>query len=275
MQTITPDEIQPVVHVSNYNDVSPGREWGPRTIPDLELLLVIRGRFEYEYAPGRCEKLRAGQVLFIEPDVIHTFRRPFNASRATLTCIHCELVDWGRWSAGDYRLNPSPRLVTETGRDATLGDLFENAARTFAGAGKYQRELVSTLVKAIWLRMAEHWAQQGPDEAEKQQISTRMEQMTEFLRERFRDPITRQDIARRFGLTPEYVNALFKKELGITPAVFLNRHRIRRATVLLKKPGWSVKQVSEAVGFSDQFYFSKIFKRYTSISPSRFYSQPK
>ncbi|MCD4824147.1 MAG: helix-turn-helix domain-containing protein [Phycisphaerae bacterium] len=266
MKEITPDKIQPVVRVANYFGVPVGRYWGPRKIPDPELILIVRGRFEYIDAAGQTETLHSGQVLLIEPNVIHTFRRAHGGGRASISCLHCELVPWGQWATNDYRLNPSPRRITSTGRDVTLGSLFETTAKAFTGIGKYQQELVSTLARSIWIRLAEYWTDKPAD---KKRLSARMEQMTEFLRKRFRDPVTRQDLAVRFGLTPEYVNALFKKELGMAPAEFINRQRVNHATLLLSQKSMTVKQVSEAVGFPDPFYFSKIFKRYTGLPPSK------
>ncbi|KTE91477.1 AraC family transcriptional regulator [Desulfitobacterium hafniense] len=56
---------------------------------------------------------------------------------------------------------------------------------------------------------------------------------------------------------------------GIAPARFLAELRIQRAKDLLQTCS-SVKQVAECVGFSDNLYFSKAFKKQTGVSPSEF-----
>jgi len=175
--------------------------------------------------------------------VVHTvgWRR---GRAAKIACIHCEPIRRLRYAEGKYEIEPKPQLVTATGRDPLLRSLFEQTARAFAGGGQFRRELVASLVRSIWLRLAEYW-----QPATTAAPSVRVEQMAQFQ------------------LTPQYVNALFKRELGVTPVEFLNRLRVEKATVLLRS-GTSVKDAAEAVGFSDAFYFSKVFKRIRGVSPS-------
>jgi AraC-like DNA-binding protein len=100
-------------------------------------------------------------------------------------------------------------------------------------------------------------------------LSARIEQMAEYLRQRYRDPVGRLDLARHFGLTPQYVDTLFRRELRTTPTEFLNRHRVLLARNLIRQEGLSVQAAAEAVGFSDAFYFSKVFKRHLGVPPSK------
>jgi AraC-like DNA-binding protein len=71
-----------------------------------------------------------------------------------------------------------------------------------------------------------------------------------------------------FRITPEHVNALFRKELGVTPTQFLHRERIFRAYRYIRDQGVSVKEAAAQVGFDDPFYFSRVFKRIFKHAPS-------
>ncbi|MBN1554437.1 MAG: helix-turn-helix domain-containing protein [Phycisphaerae bacterium] len=262
MRTYSPEQFDPFVRISNYTAVAAGRIWGPRTIPDIELIYIIRGRFDYDDVRGETFSFGPGDHLLIWPEVEHTLRcrrgRP-----GKFACIHCEPMRQYRYAEGKYAMEPTPRVKIATGRDPLLRSLFEQVARAFAGGGRFRRELVASLVRSIWLRLAEYWQ---PDSVENTP-SVRVEQMAEFLRRRFRDPVGRRDLSEQFQLTPQYVNKLFREELGVTPVEFLNRLRVERAVALLRD-GRSVKETAEEVGFSDAFYFSKVFKRIRGVPPS-------
>jgi quercetin dioxygenase-like cupin family protein len=102
MKTINPIEIQPTVRIVNYFQVVPGAIWGWRTIPDLELILVVAGRFAYQTDGNETLLIGPGQVLCIPPDQPHVFKQADTSKRAVISCIHNELTQQGTWSAGDY-----------------------------------------------------------------------------------------------------------------------------------------------------------------------------
>jgi AraC-like DNA-binding protein len=261
MKIIHPPEIQPTVRIVNYFSVPPGSAWGPRVIADLELILVVKGRFFYETSE-RQVPVQSGEVLCIPPEQRHTFRQVKPSAGAVISCIHGEMIAGGSWAAGDYRLTPRPQLVTRVGRDKTLVDLFRQCNDLFGSYSRYRQTLLQTLVRAVWLRLAEHW--QGPSG---RAISKRMEQMVQYLRDHLREPVSRRNLAREFSMTPEHINALFKKELSITPTQLVHRERVYQAYQLIQQEGLSVKESAERVGFCDQFYFSKVFKRIMGVSP--------
>lgn len=264
MRILHPEDIQPMVRVSNCVDAAPQQTWGPRTILDAELILVARGRFELD-RPGRpMVRIARRQVLLIEPGQRHTFRHAAASRNGRIYCIHCELVHGACWGAGDYRLEPQPQQLTDVAGDAVIDELFARGAQVFTGYGRYRRAMVETIVRELWLRLAEKWtASAAPG------VSQRMEEMIAFIRSRLSDPITRQDIARRFSLTPQHVNHLFRQALGITPTEFIHRERSLRAYHLMKDAGRSVAQAGLEVGFADPFHFSRIFKRVMGAPPSR------
>jgi AraC-like DNA-binding protein len=261
MRVVRPEQFEPVIRFSNYFSVDPGEIWGPRTIPDLELVYIVQGCFFYRDENVDEFTFGPGDMLLIPPEVEHTlgWRR---GRKAKISCLHCEPIGRPRYVEGTYKLDPAPQLLTATGRDGLLRSLLQQCAQAFAGAGRFRRKLVTSLVRSIWLRLAEYWQPSPPD-----MPSIRVEQMAEFLRERYRDPVGRLDLAEQFHLTPQYVNVLFKRELGVTPVDFINQLRAEKAFELLCG-GMSVKDTAEAVGFSDAFYFSKVFKRIRGVSPS-------
>lgn len=92
-----------------------------------------------------------------------------------------------------------------------------------------------------------------------------------FISENLQRPISSRDVANHVCLSRNHFAVQFKMVTGSTPSAFINRLRIDRAKkLIIEKPHWSFKIVAEHCGFSDAYYFSKIFKDYTSQSPRDF-----
>lgn len=72
--------------------------------------------------------------------------------------------------------------------------------------------------------------------------------------------------------TPDYLRRLFKNEYGCTPQHFLIKNRIELAAQLLRENA-KVSEVSLMVGFTDVYYFSRVFKLETGLSPSAWVKQ--
>jgi len=264
VNALQPEEIQPVVVVANYIVVKPGARWGWRRIRDFELVLIVHGRFVYETRGRAALGLQAGDVLCIPPGQEHVLARVQSPGSAVISCIHHELSAHGAWRNGDYGLDPFPAVVTHTYGDPAIHELFRRCSETFRAYSPYRAELLQTIAREIWLRLLEYRTG-GPA----RRADSRIERMTAFLRERLDQPVTRRDLARAFSITPEHVNAVFKRELGVTPTQFVHRERVLRAWRLLREEGLSVKEAAARVGFGDAFYFSKVFKRILGVPPSR------
>ena len=78
-------------------------------------------------------------------------------------------------------------------------------------------------------------------------------------------------LAERFGYNENYLRRRFKEEYGLTPLQYLSEVRISKAKNLLRfARKFSVGEISHQVGFVDQLYFSRFFKKHTGFSPSEY-----
>ena len=263
---ISPEAVRPAVRYSNYLEVTPGTSWGPRIIPDFELILTVSGKYSYlKCDTGEKTEIGEGNVICIPPGEKHVFKcESAYYNRPVIACIHLELSE-GSFLAGEYRLSDFPPLVTDTRGDTAIHELFRNCRNTFEGFGKYRREILSTTASELWLRLAEY--REGTGE---RTLSPRIRQMTMFLEKNIAAFPTRHDLAKKFSITPEHVNAMFKKELGLSPSKFLTRIKIYQACRLLREDGLSIKETAHRLCFYDEFHFSKTFKRVMGVSPSKF-----
>ena len=82
------------------------------------------------------------------------------------------------------------------------------------------------------------------------------------------DEITSRDISRRMHGNYNYINRKFKEYTGRTIMNFLNEYRVYRSRELLATGLYTHKQIAAEVGFCNEFYFSRVFKKVIGISPS-------
>ncbi|WP_240415095.1 response regulator [Paenibacillus periandrae] len=100
-----------------------------------------------------------------------------------------------------------------------------------------------------------------------------IERVHALIDERFAENLQVGDIAREVFLSPTYLCLLFKQETGETINEYLTKVRIEKAKELLSDPRNKFYEVCYTVGYSDPSYFSKLFKKYTGLTPSAFRDQ--
>ena len=77
-------------------------------------------------------------------------------------------------------------------------------------------------------------------------------------------------IAEHVNMSPSYLSEIFKKELQMTVSEAMTHVRIEAAKALLKSTNLPLKDISERVGYANQYYFSACFKKQTGQTPSSF-----
>ena len=88
-----------------------------------------------------------------------------------------------------------------------------------------------------------------------------------YLEAHYTENFTIDELANMCAMSATCFRKLFFTCKSMSPVDYRNSLRIRRATELLRE-GMSVTRAAEAVGINDLKYFSKLFKRFTGLSPS-------
>jgi two-component system response regulator YesN len=77
-----------------------------------------------------------------------------------------------------------------------------------------------------------------------------------------------EDAAVELQISPGYLSRLMKRETGYSFVEYLNRIRVKKATLLMNDPSAKAFEVAERVGYRSQHYFSRAFKKVTGTSPT-------
>lgn len=92
----------------------------------------------------------------------------------------------------------------------------------------------------------------------------------EYIDENYYKPITVSSVADVLRITPNYLSSCFKQELGIGFNDYMTGYRMEKAADLLKDPLLKVNEISQIVGYDDQNYFARAFKKIHGLTPSEY-----
>ncbi|NLZ36436.1 MAG: helix-turn-helix transcriptional regulator [Clostridiales bacterium] len=92
---------------------------------------------------------------------------------------------------------------------------------------------------------------------------------TAFIAANYMHPITLKDTADHIYISSSYLSRIFRSEMGVRFSEYLTKYRIDKSRLLLTDPELTVSDVASLVGYTDQSYFNKVFKRITGVSPKK------
>lgn len=96
-----------------------------------------------------------------------------------------------------------------------------------------------------------------------------------YIEEHLDEPLTTDRLAAIAGMPSRRFAALFRKRYGTSPHDYLTRTRLQQAIRIMLRPSQKLKDVAHAVGYDDEFYFSRLFKRVYGLSPSQYVLERK
>lgn len=105
---------------------------------------------------------------------------------------------------------------------------------------------------------------------EEEEYSGMVKEMIAIMEESYGMRLGLDTFADKFRLTPEYISNVFAKETKMTFSNYLKKVRIEKAKELILSTDMKIYEVACSVGYSDQKYFSKVFKEYTGVSAKQF-----
>lgn len=252
------------VFSSGYERVSAKKE--PRDMSDFgsySMHFVLSGSGVVEMS-GKTHEVKANQIFFIFPNVPVKY--------------YPEKAHPWRYSWMDFygskvleilkRLGVSPdRPVIDS--PASVGKFFlTNVSEClehpdcsdFISVSKFYG-VIAELIKLLPENGVSH-------EADSREL---INKSLRLIDENFADPSFGLDfLASSVGLNSAYLSRLIKKHTGMNFSALLTQKRLSKAVYLIDAGIVRVNQLSYDVGFSDAYYFSKVFKKAYGTSPSEY-----
>lgn len=156
--------------------------------------------------------------------------------------------------------------VVSLGGDVQLFSLFEDLLEGLQHGFTlthliYSAHSLAHLMGLILRHKEEFW----PGETT---VRERIDKSIGFMKSHLREPLDVGALAALANLSRSHYTTLFRRVTGYAPLNYLNHLRMQRAVELLNTTDWPIKNISELLGFSDQFYFSRAFTKMHNHSPS-------
>lgn len=118
---------------------------------------------------------------------------------------------------------------------------------------------------------------QGPQGGEPSSNSMKeaIELVDRYIRTHYAEELIIADIAEMVNFNVSFLSREFKKIKGLSPIEYLTQVRIEKAKkLILESSNHKFKDIGSMVGYSNPYYFSKVFKLFTGMSPSEYKNPP-
>lgn len=133
---------------------------------------------------------------------------------------------------------------------------------------QYLNELLSAMAKDVSDAYGHADDEHAPAETEVDpSYQPVMKKALRYIGQHFREDLSLGQVADHVGLNASYLSTLFKQETGINFSRYLTERRVEEACRLLRETNMSLVAIASELGFGNQSYFSRIFKRQMGISP--------
>lgn len=146
----------------------------------------------------------------------------------------------------------------------TLGWLFEQSYLEYLKKEEGYETMITTYIKAIVLHAIRSL------QSNKVETLDILNTCVRFIHEHFHESLSMTQLSAISNVSESYISRLFQKSLGMSPMRYLNSIRIDISKKLLLDCSLSINEIATKVGFSDPLYFSRVFRKFTGISPSQF-----
>lgn len=93
------------------------------------------------------------------------------------------------------------------------------------------------------------------------------EQVIDYIHKNYTKTLSLSRIAEDFYVSKEHLAREFKKMTGSTLSTYVTKLRLEKASILLRTTNRPIKEIAEQLGYQDEKYFSKVFKKTYNISP--------
>lgn len=169
--------------------------------------------------------------------------------RNTVCNVMLELFSLAREYAETYKLDAQ--------------DLLKNSMRT------YQQLVCMTQVTEAfeWMDLVFKDLITYLDKEDESRYNKLIARFKEFIHKHFDEEISLKQVADEVNLNPSYFSALLKRYIGMNYSEYLTWVRIEEAKKLLIHTDLKVYEVGEKVGYQNTYYFNRIFKKVSGITP--------
>ncbi|WP_086347782.1 helix-turn-helix transcriptional regulator [Candidatus Enterococcus clewellii] len=238
----------------------------------MEISIILEGETDY-VIEDEAIRLGPGRIMLFNPGVQHS------ESQAEGTYSHQLHIGINNVSLDGLPRNhfPNKKALIDLGEYHSqflekawrLAQEFNDRRAEFQLMGKaLVIEMLVLILRSLDQKREEIIPQTLSNSAKRKQ--NLVNQTIYFLENCYTEEITLEQLATTFYVSPTHLSKVFKEVTGSSPINYLIQIRLKHAKNLLESEAMtSIKEVAQTVGYEDAYHFSKLFKKYYGISPSK------
>ncbi|MFS0925137.1 helix-turn-helix domain-containing protein [Enterococcus durans] len=148
---------------------------------------------------------------------------------------------------------------------------FGGMIQTFSSGFSYEALLyASQLLRTILSYLAFHETENSAASNKGNEYVT---QAIQYIYDHLEEKIIVEDIAQTLMISPNYLSKIFRQVMGISVNYFITNVKTKQASHYLLNTTLSVQQIAQYLGYQDQYYFSRLFKKIYGVPPKKFREQ--
>lgn len=258
MNFINYDYIIPQLDYFVFRTCSADWVMNQNVIDFVDLTYVVEGKAIY-YVNQNPYVVEKGDLLCIPKDAA---RRAVIDPETPMSCYAANLLIFDM--KGTEKSLPFP-IHSKIGIREDLISLYQNlnimwTQRPAGAALKIRADMLNLLYRYFHILYYKNTFED---------LDPRLKKVIQYIYDHYSEVIDVDALAGIAGLNTSYFGLLFKKNTGMSVREFINMVRINYAENMLASGQFSVGQTAHRCGFTDAFYFSKVFKKLKGYSPSK------
>ena len=216
---------------------------------------------------GTRLELKTGDLLVVSgADEFSYGHDPANPHVSTSACLALE-----HGSLPNVLLQRKFRRIYSWPDPAAYTVEFDRVLHAFSSTSTYRDlEIAGALCRWLSFLLSNLQAPLDATFAHDRSIVDKLLTAETWANSRLKQNITLAEWAGAVGMNPVYFGRVFKREIGLRPMEWLIQRRLQVASQYLSSTPGSVREIAELCGFTDQFYFSRAFRRHFGRSPLQY-----
>ena len=234
---------------------------------NLFLLPMVRGIL---YLKIKSINLRKLQLLYLRPNVQYSLEldedEPFCALAVQFSYIKVSFNS-NKWDIADG-IDTLPLDSVQVLKDYyQINNVFNKLVEIWTLKLPGYEFITRTLLQQLLIEIY----QNKKNNRTNYSTSLKVEKIIEYMRREINNRLTLDDLSDLVQLSPAYLSRVFKETTGYSVIEFFNKIKVDEAKKLIIEGDKKVREVAQILGFTDEFYFSRLFKKIEGINPSEFY----
>ena len=208
-----------------------------------------------------------GDLLLFSPDAAHLYGRAPDSPDWYHRWIYFRpRAYWAHWLKWRTQVNRVGRLtLIDKQLVNEFDDLFQQIEQTYKAGRRSSEDLAINLLERLLIRCYEE-----TPENRLAPLDSRIEEACQFLSRNLAEEVNLDQTARHVCLSPSRLAHLFREQMGVNIVRWREDQRIILAKHLLQSTRSPIAKVASLVGYDDQMYFSRVFRKRVGASPSEF-----